>query len=208
MNLTIFLIGFAVGGAFVGLCTFLLLSGKIKSLTIGKDGFSIVRAEASPGKGDKDEPDAKDVNLPMSGRWLTKVDRPGSRFGRIHEGIPLPGKVRMRQGEVYKFVADQGFQTDQMNLLSKSARCPQLRYLSFHNCVHLSATDLKRLSDFVHLWDLDLSSTKADDTVLESLLQVKSLRQLDLRECTVSGPALAKLAASLPACKVITRSSK
>lgn len=207
MEFTTFGIGFVAGGVVVALLFTLVYSGKVKFLSLGKEGFKIEGSDLSslPASAEGQDHSADNIKIPVSGRWLTKIDKPGLRFPSIQESIATPATVRANTGEVFKFVADLGFTDMNLNDLLKLAQEPRLRYLGFHKCIHLSSAQLARVSEFKHLWDLDLSYTKADDAVLDALCTVTTLRLIDLRGCAVTTPAVARLTTKLPHCRVIQR---
>jgi len=201
MDLTSVVFGFIFGVVVTAVAMFLVFSGRVKSLSIGKEGFKI---EGKQGTDLGNEDSHKNIEVPVTGVWLRKADRPGSRFGRVQDcGMGTPRTVVIKQGEVYRFTADPGFTDDDLRKLSTLAHEQRLRYLGFHNCRNLSVTGLAALAKFVHLWDIDLSNTNANDSLLESLTALKALKQVDLRDCNVTRDGLSKFQAALPNCKVV-----
>lgn len=203
-------IGFVAGALVVAIFVFLISPGRLKSISVGKEGLKIEGRDSAVFFEDRSSAAKTEIEMTVSGRWLTKLDRPairgqgGSRFGSIQEGTPVPAKLSLRPGELYKFVADAGFSDEDLRKLGKFSRHAQLRYLGFHKCIHLSAAGIGELSKFWHLWDIDLSYTKVDSAALMQLVSLKALKQIDLRACNnVTNLEIDNFSRALPNCKVV-----
>ena len=87
-------IGFVAGGFVVAIAVFFLFPGKLKSISIGKEGLKIEGRELmTTPEGRSSDPETP-IQIPVTGRWLTKTDRPAAK-GRLahasaHFGMDFP----------------------------------------------------------------------------------------------------------------------
>jgi hypothetical protein len=178
-----------------------LFSGRVNRLAIGK---GLLEFEGNPDfkPAEPDVEVGQEVEIACSGRWQSRPDRPGERFGGHSEGAATPGTVRLLPSEIYRFRADFGLTDDDFRRLSDLSKYPQFRSLTLFNCRHITKTGLCHLQTFRHLWDIDLSSTNTTDEVVSSLRSLTSLKSLKVQNCRVTQAAIKELQQALPNCRV------
>jgi hypothetical protein len=149
------------------------------------------------------EADGEQLEIPVTGRWQGRRDRPGEKFGNRSQGQVTPGTVTLKRGEVYKFSADWGLSDEGLRALAHLADRATVLSLSLFRCKYVTESGLCSLRVFRHLWELDLAETNTTDKVLESLRQLTSLRRLNLTKSPVSTAAVEQLRQALPNCEVV-----
>jgi hypothetical protein len=151
----------------------------------------------------KPDPDTKEVEIPVAGRWQGRKDRPGEKYGNRSQGQVTPATVKLTRGEVYKFSADWGLSDAGLSALGHLAEYASFLSLSLFKCKYVTEVGLCSLEAFRHLWELDLAETNTTDKVLESLRHLTSLRRLNVTKTRVSPLAVEQMRQALPNCEVV-----